>query len=70
MKDLIRSPLQFVRPMTDHEWEDLVSRASHRERQRIKRHQSRDKLAAPEPAGRRHHSLERDFARTDASATL
>jgi hypothetical protein len=39
MKDLIRSPLQFVRPMTDNEWQDLVTRAGHRERRRVKRHQ-------------------------------
>lgn len=39
MKDLIRSPLQFVRPMTDSEWQDLMSRAGHRERQRVKRRQ-------------------------------
>lgn len=39
MKDLIRSPLQFVRPMTTQEWQDLVLRAGHREEQRIKRRQ-------------------------------
>lgn len=38
MKDLIRSPLQFVRPMTTQEWQDLVLRAGHRE-ERIKRRQ-------------------------------
>lgn len=37
MKELIRSPLQFVRPMTDDEWQDLVLRASHRVTQQIKR---------------------------------
>jgi len=40
MKDLIRSPLQFVRPMTDEEWQTLVLRARHRERLRLKRRQA------------------------------
>jgi hypothetical protein len=37
VKDLIRSPLQFVRPMTENEWCDLVSREARREIQRTKR---------------------------------
>lgn len=37
MKDLIRSPLQFVRPMTENEWCDLVSREARREIQRTER---------------------------------
>jgi hypothetical protein len=48
MKDLIRSPLQFVRPMTNEEWQDLVLRAGHREEQRIKRRQPHDQAAALE----------------------
>lgn len=35
--DFIRSPLQFVRPMTENEWHDLVARESRREIQRVKR---------------------------------
>ena len=44
MKDLIRSPLQTVHPMTDEEWQDLVLRASRREIQRAKRRRPQRKL--------------------------
>jgi hypothetical protein len=37
MKDLTRSPLEFVRPMTEEEWQELVLRASEREYQRAQR---------------------------------
>jgi hypothetical protein len=53
MKDLIRSPLQFVRSMTDDEWQELKLRAGHRERQRIKRHQPHAKAKPIEPTTRR-----------------
>lgn len=53
MKDIIRSPLQFVRPMTDHEWQDLVLRANHREHHRLKRQQPQRKLAPIDTTGRR-----------------
>lgn len=53
MKDLIRSPLQFVRSMTDDEWQELKSRAGHREQQRIKRHQPHAKAKPVEPTTRR-----------------
>ena len=66
MKDLILSPLQFVRPMTDHEWQDLVLRANHRERQRLKRRQPQRKLALLGVSSRRRHALKQ----RDSSASL
>lgn len=48
MKDLIRTPLQFVRPMTDTEWQELMLRAGHRERQRVERHQRHSKARSIE----------------------
>lgn len=46
MRDLIRSPLQFVRPMTENEWSDLVLRGEQREvRRKIRRRKKQ--LAAP-----------------------
>ncbi|MDY6946419.1 MAG: hypothetical protein SXG53_11920 [Pseudomonadota bacterium] len=69
MKDLLRSPLQFVRPMTDSEWQDLVLRASHRERQRLKRRQPQRKLALLDVTGRRR-GLPQALKQLDASASL
>lgn len=67
MKDLIRSPLQFVRPMTDDEWQELMSRAGHRERQRIKRRQPHAKAKPIElPRG---HGSER-LTRSASPASL
>lgn len=70
MKDLIRSPLQFVRPMTDHEWQDLVLRANHRERQRIERRQPRRKPGLIEVAHRQRSLGGRALKRPDASASI
>lgn len=67
MKDLIRSPLQFVRPMTDHEWQEFRSRASHRERQRIKRRQPHAKTKPIEIATRRRGD---DLTRSASTASL
>ncbi len=67
MKDLLRSPLQFVRPMTDHEWQDLVLRANRRERQRVQRHQPKPRLLGV--TGRRR-GLGRALKQTDSSASL
>lgn len=69
MKDLIRSPLQFVRPMTDHEWQDLVLRAGHRERQQLKRRQPHRKPAQLEVTRRQAH-LDRGLKRPASSASL
>jgi hypothetical protein len=69
MKDLLRSPLQFVRPMTDHEWQELVLRANHRERQRLKRREPQRKLALLDVTGRRR-DLARALKQLDASASL
>lgn len=61
MKDLMRSPLQFVRPMTDSEWQDLMSRARDRERQRVKRRQphAKNKPVEPRPRARGSDQLMR-----------
>ena len=59
MKDLIRSPLQFVRPMTNEEWQDLVLRAGHREEQRIKRRRSHAKANSAELGNGRRNELTR-----------
>ena len=69
MKDLLRSPLQFVRPMTDHEWQDLVLRANHREHQRVKRRQPKSKLALLNVTGRRS-SVARALKQPESSASL
>ena len=70
MKDLLRSPLQFVRPMTDHEWQDLVLRAGHRERQRLKRREPQHKLALLDVTGRRRGGPGQALKQPDASASL
>lgn len=41
MRDLIRSPLQFVRPMTEQEWAAVKLRAKNREIQRERRRRAR-----------------------------
>jgi hypothetical protein len=68
MKDLIRSPLQFIRSMTDDEWQELKSRASHRERQRIKRRQPHAKTQPIEPTTRRR--ADDRLTRSASSASL
>ncbi len=67
MKDLIRSPLQFVRPMTDPEWRELMARAGHRERQRIKRRQPHSKSDTVELASHRRGDR---LTRSASSASL
>jgi hypothetical protein len=60
MKDLIRSPLQFVRRMTDDEWQELMTRAGRSERQRIKRRQPHTQAKPIElPSRRRGDQLTR-----------
>jgi hypothetical protein len=68
MKDLIRSPLQFVRRMTDDEWTELVTRAGHRERQRIKRRQPHSKAKLLELDTRRRSNDQ--LTRSAAPASL
>jgi hypothetical protein len=67
MKDLIRSPLQFVRPMTKQEWQELVLRAGHRERQRIKQRQRHTKPTTLELTNRRRGDA---LTRPASSASL
>jgi hypothetical protein len=45
MRDLIRSPLQFVRPMTEQEWAHMRLRAANREDRRKLRQRARKKSA-------------------------
>jgi hypothetical protein len=44
MRDLIRSPLQSVRRMTEQEWEEMMRRAANRELRRKRRQHARRKL--------------------------
>lgn len=44
MQDLIRSPLQFVRPMSDPEWQDLVARGNARAKRKAERRRSPRKM--------------------------
>lgn len=67
MKDLIRSPLQFVRPMTNDEWQELVLRADQSERQRIRRRQRRAKPKSLELTDARRNG---EFTRPASSASL
>jgi transcriptional accessory protein Tex/SPT6 len=43
MRDLIRSPLQFVRPMTEQEWQAMMLRAAKRELRRKLRKRAQPK---------------------------
>ena len=57
MKELIRSPLQFVRPMSEQEWEEMKLRAKNREIRRERRRRARQKLAPVVASSRRPDSL-------------
>lgn len=46
MRELIRSPLQFVRRMTEQEWEAMMARATAREVRRKRRQRDKQKSAA------------------------
>ena len=45
MQDFIRSPLQFVRPMTEQEWQEMMLRATRREIHRERRRSARPKAS-------------------------
>ena len=58
MRDLIRSPLQFVRPMTELEWAEMRVRATNREIRRERRRRQRQNSApVATVASRRLESL-------------
>jgi len=57
MKELIRSPLQFVRPMSEQEWEEMKLRAKNREIRRERRRRARQKLAPIVASSQRRDSL-------------
>ena len=69
MRDLIRSPLQFVRPMTEQEWTAVKLRAKNREIQRERRR--RAKKPAPVAAiSRRRLELIRVAQAADSSGVF
>ena len=69
MRDFIRSPLQFVRPMTKQEWDHLMVRASNRESRRKGRQRGKQK-AAPVTIGKRRLALIRAAQATDSSGVF
>lgn len=69
MRDLIRSPLQFVRPMTTEEWGQMLLQASKREARRKHRQRARQN-AAPGAITKRHLALIRAAQATDSSGVF
>jgi hypothetical protein len=68
MRDLIRSPLQFVRRMTKQEWEEMQLRAANRElRRRQRRQHAQRKLA---PVSKRRLELIRGAQAADSSGVF
>jgi hypothetical protein len=67
MKDLIRSPLQFVRRMTAQEWDETLLRAANREIRRKRRQLARRKLA---PFSKRRLELIRGVQAADSSGVF
>ena len=69
MRDFIRSPLQFVRPMTEHEWDQMLLRASNREARRKRRQRARQS-AGPGAITKRRLALIRAAQATDSSGVF
>lgn len=67
MRDLIRSPLQCVRPMTEQEWEEMMLRAANREIRRKLRQRARRKLT---PVIKRRLELIRGAQAADSSGVF
>lgn len=61
MRDLIRSPLQSVRPMTAQEWEHMMLRAANRELHRKRRQRAKQK-SVPAAVKRRLELIRADQA--------
>ena len=70
MKDFIRSPLQFVRPMTKQEWQELMLRRTHRETQRERRRRAREKAKLIAPLASRRLKLIDLIQAADSSVGL
>jgi hypothetical protein len=69
MRDFIRSPLQFVRPMTAPEWDQMLLRASKREAHRKRKQRARQN-AAPVAIAKRALALIRAAQATDSSGVF
>lgn len=69
MKDFIRSPLQFIRPMTDQEWDQMLLRASKREARRKRRQRARPN-ALPVAVVQRRLALIRAAQAADSSGVF
>jgi hypothetical protein len=70
MRDLIRSPLQFVRRMTDKEWEAMMARAAAREVRRKRRQQARQQAPAVVTPSSRRLNVIRAIQSVDSSGVF
>jgi hypothetical protein len=67
MRDLIRSPLQSVRRMTEQEWDEIMLRAANREVRRKRRQGAQPKLA---PISKRRIEMIRAAQAADSSGVF
>jgi hypothetical protein len=67
MRDLIRSPLQSVRRMTEQEWDEMMLRAANREVRRKRRQGAQRKLA---PISKRRIEMIRAAQAADSSGVF
>jgi hypothetical protein len=67
MRDLIRSPLQSVRRMTQQEWDEMMLRAANREVRRKRRQGAQRKLT---PFSKRRLELIRGVQAADSSGVF
>lgn len=70
MRDLIRSPLQFVRPMTELEWAALKLRATNREQRRDRRRRANQQSAPVKTVASRRIELIRRAQAADSSGVF
>lgn len=70
MRDFIRSPLQFVRPMTEHEWRELMLRETNREIRRERRRRAQQKSAPVAAISSRRLALIRVTQAADSSGVF
>jgi hypothetical protein len=70
MRDLIRSPLQFVRPMTEQEWAALKLRATNRELRRDRRRRAKQQSAPVKTVASRRIELIRRAQAADSSGVF
>jgi hypothetical protein len=67
MRDLIRSPLQSVRRMTEQEWDEMMLRAANREVRRKRKQGAQRKLA---PISKRRIEMIRAAQAADSSGVF